>query len=83
MVKISYDREVDALYIRLKETTVTTDLVEEGIALDYDEAGQIAGVEILDAGKRLDEPLKSRTDADTRLSRIARTMNIAPRSSMT
>ena len=55
MVKISYDREVDALYIRLKQTTVTTDLIEEGIALDYDERGQIAGVEILDAKTRLDE----------------------------
>ena len=55
MVKISYDREVDALYIRLKQTTVTTDLIAEGIALDYDEGGQIAGVEILDAKTRLDE----------------------------
>ena len=55
MVKITYDREVDALYIRLKQTTVTTDLIGEGIALDYDEAGQIAGVEILDAKTRLDE----------------------------
>ena len=55
MVKITYDREVDALYIRLKQTTVTTDLIAEGIALDYDEGGQIAGVEILDAKTRLDE----------------------------
>ena len=55
MVKISYDCEVDALYIRLRETTVTTDLIAEGIALDYDEAGQIAGIEILNAKTRLDE----------------------------
>ena len=55
MVKISYDHKVDALYIRLKDTTVTTDLIGEGIALDYDEAGQIAGVEVLDAKTRLDE----------------------------
>ena len=64
MVKISYDHEVDALYICLRETTVTTDIVEEGIALDYDEAGQIAGVEILDAGKRLDELRITRIDAN-------------------
>ncbi len=63
MVKISYDLEVDALYIRLKETTVTTDLIEEGFALDYDDAGRIAGVEILDAGKRLDELRMTRIDA--------------------
>ena len=60
MVEISYDLEVDALYIRLKETTVTTDLIEEGLALDYDESGRIAGVEILDAGKRLDEQRMTR-----------------------
>ena len=54
MEKISYDHESDALYIRIKNATVTTDLIAEGVALDYDEAGQIAGIEILDAGKRLD-----------------------------
>ena len=54
-MKISYDREVDALYIRLKQTTLTTGLIANGNALDYDERGQIAGVEILDAKTRLDE----------------------------
>ena len=48
-VKISYDREVDALYIRFKETTVTTKRIEDGIALDYDAADCLAGIEILDA----------------------------------
>ena len=62
MVKITYDREVDALYIRLKQTTVTTDLIAEGIALDYDEGGQIAGVEFLDARKRLDNQAILRSD---------------------
>ncbi len=61
-MKISYDHEVDALYIRLRETTVTTDLIEEGIALDYDEAGQIAGVEILDARTRPDGNAALRSD---------------------
>ncbi len=55
MVKISYDPEVDALYIRLKETTVTTGRIEEGVSLDYDAAGRIAGIEVLDVGKRLDD----------------------------
>ncbi|MDE2998536.1 MAG: DUF2283 domain-containing protein [Gemmatimonadota bacterium] len=69
-MKIYYDRDVDALYISLTETTVTTDIVEEGIALDYDEAGQIAGVEILDAGKRLDELRMTQIDAKSHLSKI-------------
>ena len=60
MMKISYDREVDALYIRLKETSVTTDRVEEGIALDYDASDRLAGIEILDARKRLDNPEASK-----------------------
>jgi uncharacterized protein YuzE len=55
-MKITYDREVDALYIRFKETTVTTKHLEEGIAADYDADGRLAGIEILDAVKRLGDP---------------------------
>jgi uncharacterized protein YuzE len=55
-MKITYDREVDALYIRFKETTVTTKLLAEGIAADYDADGHLAGIEILDATKRLGDP---------------------------
>ncbi len=56
-MKITYDREVDALYIRFKETTVTTKHLAEGIAADYDSNGLLAGIEILDAMKRLGDPL--------------------------
>ena len=49
---ISYDSEVDALYIRFIETTVTTAHVAEGIAVDYAADGRMAGSEILDARKR-------------------------------
>jgi uncharacterized protein YuzE len=55
-MKITYDREVDALYIRFKETTVTTKHLAEGIAADYDTDGNLAGIEILDAVKRLGDP---------------------------
>jgi len=51
-MRISYDRKVDALYIRFIEASVTTQQVAEGIALDYTEDGQLAGIEILDARKR-------------------------------
>ena len=53
-MRISYDREVDALYICFKETTVTTKHLEDGIALDYDEEDRLAGIEILDARKRIE-----------------------------
>ena len=50
-MRITYDSKVDALYIRFIETTVTTEHVAEGIAIDYDSEGRIAGIEILDAVK--------------------------------
>lgn len=52
-MRITYDPEVDALYIRFRETTVTTKHLAEGIAADYDAEGKLAGIEILDAAKRL------------------------------
>ncbi len=55
-MKISYDGEVDALYIRFIETTVTTERVAEGIALDYAEDGRLAGIEILDANQQFADP---------------------------
>jgi len=51
-MRITYDSEVDALYIRFIETTATTKHAAEGIAVDYDVDGKIAGIEILDAVKR-------------------------------
>jgi uncharacterized protein YuzE len=55
-MRITYDQNVDALYIRFKETTVTTKDLGEGIAADYDADGHLAGIEILDAVKRLGDP---------------------------
>jgi YD repeat-containing protein len=52
-MKISYDTEVDALSIVFQETTVTTKHLADGIAADYDSNGQLVGIEILDALKRL------------------------------
>jgi uncharacterized protein YuzE len=53
---ISYDREVDALYIGFIETSVSTKHVAEGIAVDYAADGRIAGIEILGARERLRDP---------------------------
>ncbi|MFQ6101526.1 MAG: DUF2283 domain-containing protein [Anaerolineae bacterium] len=49
---ITYDAEVDALYIQFLDTTVTTKRLAEGIAADYDAEGRLAGIEILDALRR-------------------------------
>ena len=56
VMRITYDSEVDALYIRFLETTATTKHVAEGIAVDYAADGCIAGIEILDALKRFGDP---------------------------
>lgn len=55
-MRITYDLEVDVLYIRFIETTVTTKHLAEGIAADYDAEGRLAGIEILDAVKRFGTP---------------------------
>ena len=51
-MRITYDPKADALSIVFRETTVTTKHLAEGIAADYDSAGNLAGLEILDAAKR-------------------------------
>ncbi len=51
-MRITYDAQVDALYIRFVEATVTSEHVAEGIAVDYTADGRVAGIEILDARKR-------------------------------
>jgi len=52
-MKLAYDREVDAITITFRETTVTTEEVDEGVFFDYDKEGRLAGIEILDARERL------------------------------
>ncbi|MBI5892057.1 MAG: DUF2283 domain-containing protein [Deltaproteobacteria bacterium] len=52
-MKIEYDREVDALYIRIQEKKVShTKEIEDGINLDIDEDGKIIGLEIIGATER-------------------------------
>jgi len=53
-MRIEYDREVDALYIRLREVKPKdTKDVLEGVTIDLDSQGRIVGIEILDAAERL------------------------------
>lgn len=55
-MRITYDAEVDALYVRFVETTVTTKHVAEGLAVDYSAEGSLAGIEIVDASARFGDP---------------------------
>ena len=68
-MRITYDAKIDALYIMFEETKeVTTKHIAEGIAADYDERGKLAGIEILDALKRLGD---SKTFKKVTLEEIA------------
>lgn len=52
-MKIEYDKEVDALYIRIQEKTVMrTKEIEEGINIDMDDEDKIIGLEIIGATAR-------------------------------
>jgi len=55
IVKIEYSRDVDALYIRLREARIVdSEDLAEGITVDLDEQGHIVGIEILDASEKID-----------------------------
>jgi len=54
-VKIEYSKEDDALYITLREADVAdTDELTEDIIIDYDNGGNIVGIEVLDASQHVD-----------------------------
>ena len=55
-MRIRYDPEVDALSISFRDTTVTTQELPDGVALEYDAQGKLVGLEILDAAKRFGDP---------------------------
>jgi len=51
-MKINYDPEADALYIKFSEANVEeSDEIAAGMIVDYDNKGNPVGIEILDASK--------------------------------
>lgn len=56
-MNIEYDPAVDALYVRLSDRNIIeSEEVQPGIVLDFDEGGQVVGVEVLNASKRDTSP---------------------------
>ena len=53
---ITYDRQVDAVYIKLipGKHQITTVNVDQDIALNLDDQDRLIGIEVLDASERLD-----------------------------
>lgn len=56
-MKVTYDAEVDVLRILFSSAAIAeSDEDKPGVILDYDAAGNVVGMEILDASKRVDDP---------------------------
>ncbi|MDD2676636.1 MAG: DUF2283 domain-containing protein [Methylacidiphilaceae bacterium] len=58
-MKVTYDSHTDTLTVILKDVQVVeSDEGKAGVSLDYDEAGNLISLEILDASKRVSDAPK-------------------------
>jgi uncharacterized protein YuzE len=56
-MKVIYDKETDTLSIILSDGTVAvSDEAREGLILDYDKAGRLVSLELLDASEQIGQP---------------------------
>ena len=53
-MKIEYSKTADALYVYFREIEIArSEDVQDGVVVDFDDEGQIVGIEILDVSSRL------------------------------
>jgi uncharacterized protein YuzE len=53
-MKVTVDKEADALYMRLSDTRIQdSEEVRPGIILDYDEKDNLVGIEVLRVSERV------------------------------
>jgi len=56
-MKVKYDAEVDVMRIIFSDSEISeSDEEKPGIILDYDDKGEIVGIEILNASKKIVNP---------------------------
>ena len=56
-MKVEYHQDVDVLNIHFSDAPVDeSDEEKPGIILDYDKDGNIVGIEILNASRRMEDP---------------------------
>jgi len=54
-MNVRYDKEADALYIRLSDKpSVESEMIEPGIIVDYSADNQVVAIEILHVSQRLE-----------------------------
>jgi uncharacterized protein YuzE len=57
-MKVTYDPKLDILRILFSNVSIEeSDEDKPGVIIDYDKEGNIVGLEILDASKRIENPL--------------------------
>jgi uncharacterized protein YuzE len=71
-MKITYDKEVDALYIRLLEGQHQCRVVRltDDIALDFAAGEQLVGIEVLGASRLFDKPEAPTVELQDLLPRV-------------
>jgi len=64
-MKVTYDRKTDTLSVLLQDSVAVAESDEDkpGVILDYDEAGSLVSLEILDASKRVTDAGKIEYEA--------------------
>jgi YD repeat-containing protein len=56
-MKVIYDAETDVLRIMLSDAPIKESNEDQsGVILDYDEAGNVVGIEVLSASTRVTDP---------------------------
>jgi uncharacterized protein YuzE len=56
-VKVTYDPQVDVLRILFRNAAIEESNEDKpGVIIDYDKDGNIVGLEILDASRRMENP---------------------------
>jgi uncharacterized protein YuzE len=56
-MKVTYDSDVDVLRILFRNAPIEeSDEDKPGIILDYDQEGNLVGLEVLNASQRIDNP---------------------------
>lgn len=58
-MRVNYDAKTDTLTVVFRDVPVAeSDEERSGVILDYDAAGNIVSIEVLDASRRVEEPRK-------------------------